>query len=528
MTQTVLAPPAVVTQQTALSRSTQLRLIALTPAVLFIHGFHPFADDAGIYVAGIRKLLDPALYQPDAPFVLSNTHLSVFAHLLAGIIRVTHLPLTMALLITHLVSIYAFLLGGWSVVSRLFTTTTERWFSVGLAAACFTLPAAGTALVLMDPYVTSRSISTPLGLFAVAAVLDRRWALAALFVVLVGIMHPLMVLYTAVLVVLYVLVDTGHPRIAVLMGVAGVAATGVVAFAARHHPVSAAYFTAMQSPRRAYLIPATWRWYEDFGLAAPLVLFALGAYRARAGSRIRHLCLACVLLGAAATLAAFLFVHPFGPYLLVRLQILRSFHILYLLGVLLLGGWLGNTLAQRQSTRWVAGALLASAAAGLFAAQRAAYPLSAHIEWPGIPPRNPWAQAYRWIRKNTPANAVFAADPALVFHDGVDSQGFRATSERSLLGDNKDQGVAAVVNPSIAGVWAPQRNAQLGINQMTDAQRIARLQPFGVTWLLLDSSASTSFPCPYRNVAAKVCRIEDRPSGQLLGATTPVARGTGG
>ena len=528
MTQTVLAPPAVVTQQTALSRATQLRLIALTPAVLFIHGFHPFADDAGIYVAGIRKLLHPALYQPDAPFVLSNTHLSVFAHLLAGIIRLTHLPLTMALLITHLVSIYAFLLASWCVASLLFTKTTERWFSVGLAAACFTLPAAGTALVLMDPYVTSRSLSTPLGLFAIAAVLDRRWALAALFVVLMGVVHPLMVLYTAVLVALYVLVDTGHPRTAVLMGVAGVAATGVVALAAGNHPVSAAYFTAMQSPRRAYLIPATWRWYEDFGLAAPLVLFGLAAYRAKAGSRIRHLCIACVLLGAAATLAAFLFVHPFGPYLLIRLQILRSFHILYLVGVLLLGGWLGNTLAQRQSTRWIAGALLASAAGGLFAAQRATYPFSAHIEWPGIPPRNPWAQAYRWIRKNTPADAVFAADPALVFHDGVDSQGFRATSERSLLGDNKDQGVAAVVNPSIADVWAPQRNAQLGINQMTDAQRIERLQPFGVTWLLLNSSASTSFPCPYRNVAAKVCRMEDLPSGQLLGAAKPVGRGTGG
>jgi hypothetical protein len=509
MPQTVLESPVVVARETALSRSTQLRLIALTPAVLFIHGFHPFADDAGIYLAGIRKLLHPAFYQPDAPFVLSNTHLSVFAHLLAGIVRVTHLPLAMALLITHLVSIYVVLLGSWSVASRLFTEATERWFSLALAAACFTLPAAGTALVLMDPYVTSRSFSTPLGLFAVAAVLDRRWSLATLFIVLMGIMHPLMVLYTAALVLLYALVDTGHPRVAVLLGVAGVASVGVIALAAAHHSVSSAYFTAMQSPRRTYLIPATWTWYEDCGLAAPLALFSLAAYRANAGSRIRHLCFACVLLGASSTLAAFLFVHSLGPYILVRLQILRSFHILYILGLLLLGGWLGKVLSQRQSTRWVAGALLAGAAGGMFAAQRAAYPLSAHVEWPGAPPRNPWAQAYRWIRKNTPASAVFAADPDLVFLPGVDSQGFRATAERSLLADDKDQGVAAVVNPAIAEVWAAQRNAQLGINQMTDAQRVERLRPFGVTWLLLESSAATSFPCPYQNAAAKVCRMED-------------------
>lgn len=508
MPQTVLESPVVVARDTALNSSTQLRLIALTPAVLLIHGFHPFADDAGIYVAGIRKLLHPAVYQPDAPFVLSNTHLSVFAHLLADIVRVTHLPLAMALLITHIVSIYVFLLGSWSVASRLFTKATERWFSVALAAACFTLPAAGTALVLMDPYVTSRSLSTPLGLFAVAAALDRRWALAGLFVVLVGLMHPLMVLYVAALVLLYALVDTGHARVAALLGVAGVAAAGAIALATGHHPVSPAYFAAMHTPRRAYLIPATWRWYEDFGLAAPIALFSLAAYRAKVGSRIRHLCFACVLLGASSALAAFLFVHPFGPYILVRLQILRSFHILYLLGVLLLGGWLGRVLARRQSTRWMAAALLAGAAGGLFAGQRATYPLSAHIEWPGVPPQNPWAQAYRWIRKNTPENAVFAADPNLVFLPGVDSQGFRATTERSLLADNKDQGVAAVVNPSTADVWAAQRNAQLGINQMKDSQRIEQLRPFGVTWLLLESSAATSFPCPYRNAAAKVCRME--------------------
>jgi hypothetical protein len=507
MPQTVLESPVVVARETALSRSTQLRLIALTTAVLFIHGYHPFADDAGIYVAGIRKLLHPELYKPDAPFVLANTHLSVFAHLLAEVVRVTHLPLAVALLITHLVSIYVFLLGSWSVARRLFTKTTEQWFSVAFAAACFTLPAAGTALVLMDPYVTSRSFSTPLGLFAVAAVLDRRWELAALFIVLLGIMHPLMVLYAAALVLLCGFVEVGHWRIAALLGLAGVVAAGIVALAARRDPVSAAYFAALHSPGRAFLIPAKWRWYEDCGVAAPIALFALAAHRAKAGSRIRHLCVACALLGTSSALAAFLFVHSSGPYLLVRLQLLRSFHILYLLGVLLLGGWVANVFALQRNTRWIALTLLASASLGLFAAQRAAYPLSAHIEWPGMRPLNPWAQAYQWIRRNTPANAVFAADPGLVFHDGVDMQGFRATTVRSLLADNKDQGVAVVVNPSIADIWAAQRNAQLGLNEMSDAERIERLRPFGVTWLLLNSSAATQFPCPYWNSAAKVCRM---------------------
>ena len=314
----------------------------------------PFADDAGIYVAGIRKLLNPALFQPDAPFVLANTHLSVFAHLMAEVVRVTHLPLAVVLLATHLASIYVFLLASWSVASRVFPRAAERWFAVAFAAACFTMPAAGTALALMDPYVTSRSFSTPIGLFAVAAVIDRRWTRAAVFVVLVGLMHPLMVLFAAAFMLIYAVVDSGHPRMAILLGAAGVVAAGLVALATRHLPVSPAYFEAIHSPARDFLFPARWKWYQDFGLAAPVALFALAASRSDAASRVRKLCLSCVVLGVSSGLAAFLFVHPSGPYLLARVQILRSFHILYLLGVLLLGGWLGRVLWYRRSTRWVA------------------------------------------------------------------------------------------------------------------------------------------------------------------------------
>lgn len=506
---TVLDTPVSVTHETTFSRSILLRLAALTPAVLLIHGYHPFADDAGIYVAGIRKLVHPALYKPDAPFVLANTHLSVFAHLLADVIRVTHLPLTIVLLATHIVSIYVFLLAGWNVASRVFKGEAERWFAVAFAAACFTLPAAGTALVLMDPYVTSRSFSTPLGLFAVAAVLDRRWGLAAFLLALTGLMHPQMVLYAGALALLYAVLDTAGLSAAVLVGAAGIAVTGLVWLVTRHVPVSAAYYEAMHSNGRTYYFLAQWKWYEDFGLVAPLALYALTAYRSGAGSRMRKLCQACIVLGVCTIAVSFLFVHPSGPYLLVRVEILRSFHTLYLVGVLLLGGWLGSVFWYRQSIRWVVFALLAAAAGGLFAAQRAAYPDSAHIEWPGVRPRNQWVQAYWWIRVNTPANAVFAADPGLNFHDGVDMQSFRATTGRSILADNKDQGVASGVKPSIAGMWAAQRDAQLGVNQMSDQERISRLKPFGVTWLLLRSNAVTSFPCPYQNAVAKVCRMQN-------------------
>lgn len=495
-------------RQTALSRSVLLPLAALTPAVLLIHGYHPYADDAGIYVAGIRKLLHPALYQIDAPFVVPNTHLSVFAHIVAGSVRVTHLPLTVALLIAYLASIYLFLLGSWLVASRLFSGTWERWFAVALAAACFTLPAAATALTLMDPYVTSRSFSTPLALFAVAAVLERRWGLTSLLIVLMALMHPLMTMYAAALVLLYAVADAGYPRAAVALSALGIAAVALIALATRHAPVIPAYAEAMHSSARSFLYPAQWKWYEDLGLALPVALLALAWWRSRRGGRVHRLCFACLLLGSASIIAAFSFVHSSGPYLLVRVQLLRTFHVIYLIGVVLLGGWLGGALWKRHNTRWLAAALLAAIAVGLLAAQRATYPMSAHIEWPGMAPRNPWQQAYVWIRGNTPKDAVFAADPHLVFRDGVDEQGFRATTERSLLADDKDQGVAAVVDPAIAPEWAEQRDAQVGIDTMSDTEREQHLRPFRATWLLLRADSATGFACPYRNAVAKVCRME--------------------
>ena len=496
-------PPA--SRVAAISRSTFFTLAALTPAVLLIHGYHPFSDDASLYVAGIRKLVNPSLYKPDAAFALANSDLSIFAHILAEIIRITHVPLTIVLLATHLVSIFLFLLAGWCVASRLFSGTLERCSAVAFAAACFTLPVAGTALVIMDPYVTARSFSTPLGLFAVAAALDRRWGLATSFLVLMGLMHPLMMIYAVALVVLYAAFDAGQTRVAILLGSAEVALAGLIWLATRHAAVSHAFFEAMHSRGRTFLFLVQWKWYEDLGIVVPLALLGLAASRAKPGGRVRRLCLACIVLGVSSTVAAILFVHVAGPYLLVRLQLLRSFHIIYALGVVLLGGWLGSAIGYRR-TRWTIFVLLAIAAGGLFVAQRAAYPFSEHIEWPGAYPRNPWVQAYRWIRGNTPADAYFAADPNLQFRDGVDMQGFRAITERSLLADNKDQGTAALV-PSLAKEWTAERDAHIGIETMTDAERLQRLRPFGVTWLLLSAGSPTSFPCPYRNAVAKVCRM---------------------
>lgn len=365
--------------------------------------------------------------------------------------------------------------------------------------------------MLMDPYVTARSFSTPLGLFALAAAIDRRWALTAFLLLLTGLMHPLMFVYVAVFVLLFILIDLDRTRAAWRLSLAGVIASGGVYLATLHSTVAAAYRQAVLS--RDYLFPGRWAWFEYLGLFLPLVILALALRWTASHTLARRLCLAAIMLGISATLSAFLFVHPSGPYALARLQPLRSFHMLYLVGIILLGGPIGDRLinSKMQDRRSLIArsgglAILFTAAFSMFLTQRHTYPLSRQIELPRTAPRSPWEQAFLWIRANTPANAVFAADPDLVLVRGEEGQGFRVMTGRSLLGDYKDEGVV-VVFPPLAGEWALQYNAQDGLDRMTDAERMARLRPLGVNWLLLSGSAVTSLPCPYRNRISQVCEL---------------------
>ena len=504
-----IARPAV--RDRALSRPVVVWLVVLTPAVLLVHGYHPFSEDAGIYVAGVRKLVEPAFYVPDASFVLANTHLSLFAYSLAAILRITRMPLSYLLLLTHLASIFAFLAACLSLGRRIFFSKVAQWSAVALAGACFTMPVAATSLMLMDPYVTARSFSTPLSLFALAAAIDHRWVRTAFLLLFAGLMHPLMFVYAAAFVLLFILIDLGRAPLASFLCLLGISACGAIYLATLHTPVSAAYRQAVLS--RSYLFPSQWAWFEYLGILVPLLAFALALRYLVPGVLAGKLCLAAVMLGTSTTISAFLFVHPSGPYLLARIQLLRSFHMLYLVGILLLGGLLGNRLlaTSRENqpipgARVIGFAMLAAVAMSMFLAQRYTYPLSAHIEFPRAVPLNPWERTFVWIRANTPPGAVFAANPDLVLLQGEEGQGFRVMTERSLLGDYKDEG-GVVVFPTLATQWALERNAQAGLDRMTDAERAARLQPFGVTWLLLSSSATTSFPCPYRNLVAQVCQL---------------------
>jgi hypothetical protein len=170
-----------------------------------------------------------------------------------------------------------------------------------------------------------------------------------------------------------------------------------------------------------------------------------------------------------------------------------------------MGGLLGEYLLKNQIWRWLL--LFVPLCAGMFLAQRSIFPASAHVEWPGAAPKNPWAQAFVWIRGNTPVDAVFALDPDYMHIDGEDEIGFRCLAQRSRLADRvKDDGVVSMF-PPMAEEWWTQVQAQTPWKnfQLEDFSRLKKT--YGVNWVVLQQPRVTWLDCAYQNRAVQVCRI---------------------
>ncbi len=485
-----------------LSQRPLAAIALLTPLVLVVHGYHPLADDGGVYVTGIKKLADRGLYQTDAVFALSPTHLSIFAHVLAVVVRTGHVSIPALLLICHMVSIFLFLLGSWKVATQVSTTPAAQWGAVLLAACCFTLPVAGTSLVIMDPYVTARSFSTPLALLALAAALREKWRLCLFWLVFTGLLHPLMAGYAAIFVLMLAAAKHRTRWLLVMLVAAGWSVCAVIFLLTQNADPTLDYNRAPLS--RSYFFLSSWQWYEYLGLGMPVLLLGIAGMRSKT-MPARALAAAATAVGACALLASVCFVHRSGSLLLARLQILRAFHMVYLAGVLLAGGLLGKVM---QKHKLAAVSLYAVCAGALFLGQWLTYAESSHVEWPGLAARNPWEQAFVWIRTETPHDAIFALDNDYIESPGEDAQGFRAIAERSAVADwYKDGGIASNFRAA-AALWWQGSQATYKLDEAPDAERLARLLPLGATWIVLPARAATGFPCPYRNSRVLVCMLK--------------------
>jgi hypothetical protein len=503
-----------------------LVVTALTFWAVLVHGYHPYAEDGGVYLPEIKRLLDPGLYSSGAEFVVGHLRYSLFAPMVAGLVRRSHQGVDTVVLGLHVASFWMTLFAAWLLAARCFTSSEARWGAVGLLAAWMTLPVAGTSLMLMDPYVTARSLSTPCSLLALVGVLEfrrprfeeederGRWRGAVLCgtaLVCAGMMHPLMGAYGFGAVMLLG-VALSSSRVVRVWGSVGLSLTAVAIAAALQmsaSPESEIYRKVMLT--RSYWYLSEWQWYEWVGLAAPLMILSAVAIGRRrkddaAGAGLVRV---AVVAGTTAIAVAVMFARTgMGTHLVARMQPLRIFQTVYVVMTLMVGGWLGEKILRRRTMRWVT--VFSLLAGVMFIADWRTFPASRHLELPWMRAAgagNQYEEAFRWIAGNTPRDAVFAQDADYVTKPGEDAQSFRAIAERSVLPDFSKDGGVVTNKPELANAWREGQAAQRGLDAESDGERVARLKPFGVTWVVLGRSAATGFACAFANEAVKVCRL---------------------
>jgi hypothetical protein len=484
-----------------LSSRTVLGIFPIACAAVLVDGYHLGADDAAIYVPAIKQASDPSLYPFGREFFQTQAGWSIVPKLIGGSSRLTHMPVDLAIFLWHIASIYLFLLAAWQLLSVCFESAPARWGGVLLLAGCLSVPVAGTALAIMDPYVTARSLAAPVAMFAVAAYLaERRWTALAWLACLVAI-HSQMSIYAAAL--LGVLEVMRRPK------VFRQAALGLLPFGYGFEPAQGPAREALLA--RTYFFVTSWAWYEWVGAIAPVALLAWfstlhprGATSTGTMPAFRRMARALVPYGVLFTVAALVLASSPRLETFNRLQPMRAFHLLYCIFFALLGGLIGEYVLGRKLWRWAA--LYLPLAAGMWVAQADAYPSSPQVEWPGHASDNAWLEALYWIRANTPKDAVFALDPNYFALPGVDQHGFRAVAERSVLADRlKDSGPVALF-PQLAEEWKHQVSAQTGWEKFDrrDFERLDRLYP--VTWIVT-RSPGPGLVCPYRTPSLVVCHI---------------------
>ena len=516
------------------SRSVCVAVIAaLAIVAVAIEGYHPFAEDGGLYAAGVERLLDPTLFPQWTGFVLAPMRISAFAPAIASLVRITHLTVPAVLLLVHIASIFATLLTAYCIAAQCWLSIRARLGAVALLACWMGLPVAGTSLQLIDPYVTARSFSTPCVLLALLAVLRftsdvpepkrRRWLfLCAASLTVASAMHPLMAGYGIAATCLSACLRSRRRAVQFAGTISCCAAALLLAGALQHvaPPESHAYVAAALT--RTYWFLREWRWYELVGLAAPLVILAACSSRwftrlLEPCDRTRgHLSASAALatmatvLGVTAILVALLYARPeASTHLVARLQPLRAFQTVYMIMILMFGALLGEYLLQRHAGRWIAAMLILGAP--VFVADRATFPSSRHIQISDTGESNPWIQSFDWARTHTPKDALFALDPDYIHAPGEDGHCFRAIAQRSVLPDYSKDGGEASIAPQLAEPWLAglraQRNLIPASLLLRNSPHASALRALGVSWVILRRASPTDLSCPYSNFAAKVCRI---------------------
>ena len=485
-----------------------------------VMGYHPGAEDDGVYLAAVKADLNPALFPHDADFFRVQLQATQFDYCMAAFVRATGISIPLAELTWHLISLFLILWACSRIAHVLFDEARAEWASVALVAAMFTLPVAGTALTLVDQYLHPRALATALVLIAVERILACRQWQAIPFLILAFTMHPIMAAMGTSFSFFLIIVTTEREQkwldrkgsSARQNGSDDESKAGTNNAFVSTIPLSWVFDAPNPSWRKAldakdYLHLSRWAWFEWLGAVAPIFIFWL-IWRislTRREMALARFSLAVLLYGVFQFSIALIMGCTPALIRFLPLQPMRFLHLIYFFLVLTGGGFLGKFILKTAVLRWVVFLLVINGS--MFYAQRQLFSESPHVEFPGRPASNPWLQAFDWISQNTPSNAYFALGAEYMGQPGEDYHSFRALAERSQLADaDKDTAVVGQV-PKLAPAWERQVAAQQGWESFTLADFERLKADFGVDWVLVKYPRPAGLACRWHNSTLAVCQL---------------------
>ena len=470
---------------------------------MVVMGYHPGLEDDGVYLTAVKSDLNPALYPHDSEFFRVQLQATLFDKVVAGFIRITHLPVAQTEFFFQFASIMLIILGCSLVARRLFEDERVQWAGVALVAAMMTLPVSGTALYLADQHLHPRNLATGLVLVAISGILaGKRWQAVPLLL-LAFVLHPIMAAL-GISFCFFLTIALLEPVHAWLRSLRDALASAVPLGWIFESPTPI-WHRALET--RRYFFLYRWTWYEWLGALGPLVLFWLlwRVARRQDNKLLSRFALAIFWYGVFHLAGAMIVLRSPALVRLTPMQPMRFLHLIYFFMALAGGCLLGRYFLKATAWRWAVFLIIINA--GMFTAQRAEFSSSQHLELPGMQPSNPWLDSFAWIRGNTPINAYFAMDPHYMAAPGEDYHSFRALAERSQLADmEKDPSVVTQV-PELAPSWERQVDATVGWEhfKLADFKRIKA--NLGVDWVLVSFPAPPGLDCRYHNAHLSVCQI---------------------
>lgn len=480
-------------------------LSASALGAVLVHGYHPAVEDAAIYLPGIEKKLNPALFPYNAEFFTSHAHMTLFPTLVAAFVRITHLPLDWALLALHLASIFFLLLACLKIGRFVFGHNLAAWGGVALIAGLLTIPVAGTRLYILDEYLNPRSISVPALLFLVMAAYERRWVLCGLLALFAASVHPLMaafgIAYAALSLVLaqFWKLESKAPA-------ASYASALIILPFGLSAPVTDAYRQILHN--NDYFSVFDWQWFEWLGVIGPIVLLWWFQQIGRKTSKpeLERVSRDLATFGVLFTIAAVIINLVARDSGLMLLQPMRAFHMIYIFFFVIAGGLLVKHVLKNRAWRWLV--LFIPLCGGMCFKQQQIFASTHHLELPGRAPSTDWEEAFEWIDHNTPIDAYFALDPQHMSLAGEDEHGFRAIARRSMLADAVKDESAMSMFPAMADTWKKQADAERGWTHFQKADFERLKAEFGVDWVVLQKPGVQGLACPHENSTLLVCRVE--------------------